>query len=137
MAYAGYFIKVGASEVELPLKFISPQTYNISPEQPLDLDSGRTLDGVLERTVLEHAPSKIEFETPSITNSDLAELSNILKNAYISDRERNLTVKYYNPADDDYLTGEFYVPTINYPINFIRTNNQIVYNPIRIAFIEY
>ena len=137
MAYSGYLIKVGSSEVEIPITYIKPESYTSAPDQPLDLDSTRAIDGVLHRTVLEHTATKIEFETPSLTDAQLTALWTIISDAFITTKERNLTVNYYDMLTGDYDTGEFYVPTVKPTINIIKPDNTIIYNPVRIAFIEY
>lgn len=128
MAFQGYLIKI--NNVTFPLKYMSVDTYNTIPNQMQDLDSYRDANGVLHRNVLPHKASKIEFNTPHLYLSDKIALQE-----FFTDR-KNVTVEYWNDESNTYQSGKFYVPDITYEIYQVTSNN-ILYKPIRIAFIEY
>lgn len=139
MAFNGYLIKIGGSSgTILPMKYIKLSGYNITPNQRMETEAKRTLDGILHRSTVEHTASKIEFTTPNITNLDVDEMMTLFRNAWSSTIERKLTLEYYENETNSYKTGEFYMPDIKFEIDHIETaTNVIVYKETRVAFIEY
>lgn len=138
MAFSGYLIKVGASAVEIPLRYMRAETYSVTPNQRLEWSAERDTTGVLHRETVSNMPPKIEFNTPLMTNSDIAALNAILNAAYSNTAERRLTVNYYDPETDSYKTHECYMPDVQYSIRNVDTvNNVINYEELRYAFIGY
>lgn len=136
MSFKGYLLKVGG--VELPLKFIRYETYKITPDQRMDLDTTRVQTGELVRTVLAHTATKVEFETPSMNNIQQAELMKLLRDSWVDAKERKVNVEYYDMETDGYKTGVFYMPDISWTIRNIDQRLLVInYNQTRIAFIEY
>lgn len=140
MAFNGKLVqlKTGANYVDFPLRYMKAESYKVTPDQRLEVQATRATTGVLHRNTVNHTASKIEFDTPPITNNEVSSINTLLSNAYTDSLQRQLDLKYYDPLSDSYKTGTFYVPDINFEINRVDTNtNTIYYNPIRIAFIEY
>lgn len=138
MAYAGYLIKLqtGSTWVEFPLSAIKVESYKVTPHQRMESEAARSVTGVLHRTTCAHTASKIEFETPSMTNVKWAELHSLLSNAYTSTLRRDITIEYYSPDDDDYHGANCYMPDIAFTI--LRADaSTVLYDSIRLAFIEY
>ena len=138
MAFSGYLIKVGTTPVEIPLKYMRAETYQVTPNQRLEWSAERDVTGVLHRETTPNMPPKIEFETPLMTNSDIVALNTILQNAYTVVAERKLPVTYYDPESDTYKTHDCYMPDVHYQIRNVDTvNNVINYEQLRYAFIGY
>ena len=139
MAYSGYLIKVGGSNgTNLPMKYIKLDGYNITPNQRMESEAKRSVTGVLHRTTVSHTATKIEFTTPTLTNTELNAMMTLFRNNWSSTAERKLTLQYYDMETDTYKEGNFYMPDINYKIDHIDTKLSLVYyKEIRIAFIEY
>lgn len=139
MAFSGYLIKVGGSNgTVLPMKYMRHESYKITPNQRLETDAKRDVTGMLHRNTVSHTATKIEFETPIITNIDLQAMLSILRSNWTIQLERKLNIQYYNEETDSYATAACYVPDIDYNIDHIDLNQNLVfYKPIRIAFIEY
>ena len=138
MAFTGYLIKVGSSEVEIPLKYMRAETYTVTPNQRMEWSAECDVNGYLHRVTVENKPPKIEFSTPLMTNSDIATLNAIFSAAYSVADERKLTVKYYDPETDSYKTHDCYMPDVHYSIrNVDAANNVINYEELRYAFIGY
>ncbi len=137
MAYSGYLIRLGGSGgVILPLKYMKLESYTAEPNQRMESEAKRAITGLLHRTTVEHTATKIEFETPIMTNRDINALNNMI-NSSMSDRHRkDITIQYYDNETDSYKTADCYMPDVKYPIMRIE-NNIIYYNSIRYAFIEY
>lgn len=124
--------------VPLPLKHVSYENYKVTPAQRIDLDSYTSETGELIRNVLSHTRSKIEFETPYINSAQWNQVITIIKNGYISTKERKIKLRYYSPEVDDYREGYFYRPDIEYTVRNVDKNTGVInYDSIRVAFIEY
>lgn len=139
MAFNGYLIMLGGPQgTVLPLKYMRYETYKITPNQRMDYNSTRDSSGVLHRTALAHTASKIEFNTPRMSNKDVDAMMRLIRNRWISSAERKLTLYYYDPETNDYKSGTFYMPDIDFTITNVDTaKNRIMYAETRIAFIEY
>ena len=139
MAYNGYLIKVGGSSgTILPMKYMKVGGYTITPNQRLETEAKRAVTGLLHRNTVAHTATKIEFETPNITNSDVEDMMTLFRNAWTSTIERKLKLEYYDMETNSYKVGDFYMPDIKFMIDHIKDNvNVIVYKETRVAFIEY
>lgn len=130
MAFQGWLIKING--VEFPSwKFIQLSTYKSTPNQKQDEDSYRDADGLLHRNILPHTCSKIEFNTPHMHLDRKTEFQ-----SFFSSGRETLTLDYWNDEINDYSSGTFYTPDISYEI-YSHSKDDIIYKPIRVAFIEY
>lgn len=125
---------------KLSYKYAQPSGINITPNQMQDIDSYVNGNGKLKRTVLQHSRTKMEWSTPYLTYEDKVKLLALINNAFkygsgIAD-QRKCHVRYYNDLKDDYETGDFYIPDIQFSYHSIYAGKPL-YLPIRIAFIEY
>lgn len=137
MSYAGYLIKLGGpGGTILPDKFIKAEGYEITPNQRMETEAKRSVTGVLYRSTVEHTATKIEINTPNMTNTDVAELMALLRSFWTSNIERKLVLEYYDIETDSYKTGTFYMPDIKFHISHADSNS-ITYKETRLAFIEY
>ena len=137
MSYSGYLIKLGGSSgTELPMKYIKVTGYNITPNQRMESEAKRDVTGLLHRVTVSHTATKVEFNTPVLTNSDIDAMMTLFRNNWSSTAERKIKLYYYDMETDSYKTGTFYMPDIKFQIDHIE-NNVIYYAETRIAFIEY
>lgn len=135
MAFNGtYLIKVGSTA--LPMKYMKLEGYDITPNQRMESEAKRAITGYLHRTTVAHTATKIEFNTPPMTNLDLNAMMSIFRGAWSSTIERKLDLEYYDMETDSYKTGTFYMPDIKFSIDRIN-GSLIYYKETRIAFIEY
>ena len=139
MAYAGYLIKLGGSNgTTLPMKYVALESYQCTPNQRMESKATRSVTGVLHRTTVSHTASKIEFNTPPLTSTDVGALNTLLQNAFTDSLERKLTIYYYDMESDSYKEAEVYMPDVQFTINRVdNVNNVVYYNSVRYAFIEY
>jgi len=139
MAYSGYLIKLGGSGgTVLPMKYMKVGEYNITPNQRMESEAKRSVDGVLHRTTVAHTATKIEFNTPNLTNLDVDTMMTLIRSNWVSTDERKLILEYYEMETNSYKTGNFYMPDIKFQIDHIdNTRNLVYYKETRIAFIEY
>ena len=139
MAYSNSngLIKVGGSGgTKLPMKYIKTESYDITPNQRMESEAKRSVMGVLYRTTVDHTATKIEFNTPNMTNTDMNAMMTLFRNNWTNSQERKITLQYYDMETDSYKTGEFYMPDIKFQISHVE-GNVITYKETRIAFIEY
>ena len=132
MAYNGYLLKVDGKQI--PNKFIQLSTYSITPNQRMESSAERDTTGMLHRETCEHTATKIEFNTPYIKGTDVAQLNQILGIA--NNLPRNVSVEYFDPETQSYKSADCYVPDIQYTI-YNEQNSDLLYAPIRYALIEY
>ena len=139
MSFAGYLIKVGGSSgTVLPMEYMKHASYKCTPNQRMESEAKRAVTGLLHRTTVAHTATKIEFETPIMTNRDVADVMSIFRNAWTSSQERKLEIEYYNEELDDYSEATVYMPDVQFSIDHIDLEtNTVYYNSFRIAFIEY
>lgn len=135
MAYSGFLIKVG--DYIIPdNKYIFAKSYNVT-RNVQDLDSYRDANGVLHRTALDHAPIKVEFETPPmLTDITFGELMWNISRNYISYSERKVLATVYVPELNGYVTQEMYMTDPKASI-YSTKDGRIYFNAIRFAFIGY
>ncbi|MBQ3558253.1 MAG: hypothetical protein IJA07_01910 [Agathobacter sp.] len=136
MAFNGYLLKMG--EEIFPLSFVFKESYKVVPNRRQDLDSTRNANGKLQRNVLDHMPSTISFQTKPMWSDELNEMMSFIRSHFSVEKEKKMILEYYCPDTDDYKTGEFYVPDIEYSISRVDLeNNKIFYNGFQLEFIEY
>lgn len=135
MAFSGYLVKVGTYEI--PLSYMRYESYQIT-YYTQDLDSYRDSDGVLHRNALQHKVGKLEFNTPIMSNSVFSTFMSSLQGQMSDPTEKKVSVKFYVPEDDAYVTQDMYIPDVVTKIrNVDDVNNTISYQETRIAFIGY
>lgn len=140
MAFNGKLLelKTNGSWVNFPMDYIAFESYTITPDQRMESSANRATSGKLVRSTVEHTASKIEFNTPPITNKESGIIYGLFYAAFTNVLERKLEARYYDPETDSYKTGEFYVPDREYPIYRVDlTTNTIHYKSLRFALIEY
>ena len=139
MAYNGYLIKLGGSGgTILPMQYIKVGEYNITPNQRMESEAKRSVTGYLHRSTVAHTATKVEFNTPIMTNRDMDNLMYLIRSAWSNTLERKLNLEYYDMETNSYKTGTFYMPDIKFNISRIDEDlNLVIYNETRFAFIEY
>lgn len=129
--FEGWLLKVNG--VELPTKYIRADTYTVTPDQETDLDDYTDNDGIFHRNILPAKATKIEFNLIPLR---LAQLQKIFEIIPLEDNE--VQIEYWNPRKFAYQSGRAYVPDVFFePYMVYREIKDILYNEIRIAFIEY
>lgn len=138
--FDGWLIAVvtNGTPVEIPLRFMRAETYSVTPDQRMEWSAERDVSGLLHRETVQNTPPKIEFETPLMTNSDIATLNGIIQAGFTNVLARKLTIRFYDPEKDEYWDWECYMPDVKYEIRNVDAANKIInYEQIRFAFIGY
>lgn len=129
--FEGWLLKVNG--VELPTKYIRADTYTVTPDQETDLDDYTDNDGIFHRNILPAKATKIEFNLIPLRLAQLRKVFDIIP---LEDNE--VQIEYWNPRKFAYQSGRAYVPDVSFePYMVYREIKDILYNEIRIAFIEY
>lgn len=132
--FKGYLLKFG--DVEFPQKYLAKMP-KFTPNQRTEAEAYTDANNLLHRTTIDKYRTKIELETVSGLNlKQKIEIQNIINNSMTNSVERKCTVEYWNDEINNYSTGDFYIPDIEYNIDHI-TNNTIYYAAISVHLIEY
>ena len=145
MAFSGYLIAFTDNSnnlIKFPNKYIRFESYEIAPNQRLDLDSTRDTTGVLHRNVLAHTATKVSFNMPAMNNTELQNALTYFTNAWgynTGDTQaRKCKVTYWNEMKNTYESMICYMPDIKFTIwNLDENTNVINYGETKISFIEY
>lgn len=126
---------------KLSYKYIQPNGNLImTPDQMQDINSYVNGNGCLKRKVLKHHRTKIEWNTPYLTYEDKCKLIKAMRTGYKqgegSYESRTIHARYYNDWEDDYSTGKFYMPDVQFQYGGLY-HGAPMYLPIRLALIEY
>ena len=136
-----YFVKIvnakTGEETPIPNKYISIASYVSTPHQRQDLDSFQDNQGRLHRNTLSHTRSKLEWNTPPLTERELLDLQNILNSGIINSKERKSKIIHYCFDTHTYEKSEFYTPDITFTPLRIMPNGEVLLDKVRLAFIEY
>lgn len=134
MPFEGYLLKFGTQI--LPHKYIRLSSYDTTPNQRTELSAVRDNNNYLCRVTSPNHKTTIKFSTISLSLDEKTEIQAIMSNGLVNEIERKYKVTYWNDETNSYITSEFYMPDVNYPIKKIEGEN-IEYNPISYELIEY
>lgn len=122
---------------EIPNKYVIEGSYKIAPNRRQDLDTYRDADGILHRTALSHTATTIEFSTGYLYESEMNELMAGIRSNYINYNERDANCTYFDPENNSYKTGHFYLDSnTQWGIKQI-LNGEKIYDSVKFAFVEY
>ena len=113
--YKGYLLKV--KDQIFPMKYIKSETYTSTDNQRSELKAYRNTNNYLIRQTSPNFKTKIEFETPPLL-------------------QRKIKITYWNSEDLTYKNAVVYMPDISYTIKN-QMRNELLYNPLKMEFIEY
>ena len=137
MAFNGTLLKLGG-EV-FPMRWIEYDTYKVVPNRRQDLNPFRNANGVLQRNVVAHEPTTIDFSLRSMYNKDIASVMSFIRSKYTNVKEKKLIIQYYDPEYDNYNDGSFYLdPNVEFPIKTINIEKKVIkYGQIKLSFVGY
>lgn len=135
MAFDGYLMKFGSDA--LPTSLLTVSSYKITPDQRTEMDAWRDSNNLLHRVTAVNHKTKIEFNTkPLLTIAEKQTLFNVISRGLLDARQRKYSLTYWDTETDVYKTGTFYMPDTDYTVSDVR-NGVIIYDSLRLAFIEY
>ncbi len=133
--YKGYLMKFNG--VEFPNNYLLE--YSSTPDRRIDVDSERDNLGNLHRSVLAVGKTVIRFSTHILSLDEKISMQRYIQNAINANgipEERKCFVEYWNDESNNYDTGWFYIPDIEYKVMDAEANG-IIYYPISFELIEY
>lgn len=115
-------------------KQLECMTYQFA-KMELDLDSGRNLNGVMERNVLAHHPRKLTVTFAPMNQAEMKSLLNTIDNP-------TLTVVAFDPFAGSNTTMTMYhgdlIPEIYWNgINPTTNKQEILYKEFKVELVEY
>lgn len=136
MAFDGWLIKFGSTA--LPNRYL--EQYKETPNQRLELDAYRDVAALLHRETSPNYKSKIVIPIRRLYLGEKIVVKAIVDAGIVSggERERKVSVTYWNSEEMDYRSGVFYMPDIEYTISRVNEHKlDMVYEPFEIQLIEY
>lgn len=134
MAYNGYLIRLGTYSI--PLSVIQASSYKVTRASQ-DYDSYRDANGTLHRFALDNFVPKVEFNIrPMLTNTDIAEIMENIRNNMTNAVERSFNASIYLPETDSYIEQKVYMADFS-PEMYYADGTKIQYKSFRMAFIGY
>ncbi|MCH5202749.1 MAG: hypothetical protein J1F17_06040 [Oscillospiraceae bacterium] len=134
--FKGYLLYFPKIKKYFPHGLIAKETYQSTPLQRTEVKAYRDSNNTLHRVTSPNYKTKVTFNTVALDLSQLEEIQNLLKSAYINTSQRKLKVTYWDDELLKYRTMTAYIPDTTYTIKTI-TKNNINYSAITITLIEY
>lgn len=138
MAFSGYLLKRTADNKEFPHKYIALESWKSKPNQREEIKAYRD-DNTRELTRVTAAGRKTSFSfelRPKLTLAQKQEIQDFFTSVEVDPDQRKIQLTYWNDEDNDYKTGYFYRPNMEFPIYKI-TKNDIIYDKMTLEFVEY
>jgi hypothetical protein len=134
--FKGWLIKFGSKT--LPNKFLSYDNYTATPNQRTEVEAYRDLNNLLHRDTSPNFKTKIEFDTRPLYLAEKIEMQAVFASGLVNRSQRKYNVTYWDDEQNTYKSGVFYMPDVEYKIiNVDEETNNILYNKMRFALIEY
>ena len=139
--YAGYLLKFGS--VVLPNSFLLADGWKSKPNQRVDIEAYRDANVLLHRETSANYKTQLTFNVRSMNLIEKMAFNEAINQAIVgveNNRQRRVKVTYWNDEINDYKTGVFYIPDIEYTIH--TTNDKpghynVYYKPFQVKLIEY
>ena len=127
--FEGWLLKINGFDMT---PYIHAGSYKATPDQQTDIDDYTDNEGIFHRNVLPAKATKIEFDIKPVHLADKIKI----QAAFPTRTE--VSVEYWNDEKNQYQTGRKYIPDITFePYMVYRKLKDVLYNPIRVAVIEY
>lgn len=124
-----------------PLQYIQYNTYKANPNQREEIKAYRD-DNTrnLTRVTASGKKSTIEFKTRKLHLHEKMDIQSWIgeaeENTQEAHEQRKIQLQYWDDEENQYKTGYFYIPNIEYTIVRI-TREDIIYGELTIKFVEY
>lgn len=115
----------------------SPSPPFVFSKKELDIDSGRNLDGVMERNILSHHPRTLSLKFPSMNGKQMKSLLSILDNPIMN-------IKAFDPFINDVQTvtmkvmhGDLTTSLDRFIWDYEKNKPLAIYNEFSVELVEY
>ena len=132
--FLGYLLKCNNNTDN---SWLLASSYKSTPNQREEIKAIRdenTRD--LTRVTAEGTKTVIQFQTLPVDLAGKKKIQKFFNDAMTDKLQRKVTVTYWNDQDNDYKTSSFYLPDIEFNIDYIDETN-IYYSPLTFKLIEY
>ena len=137
--FQGWLIKFG--DVQLPNSFLLADGWEGTPNQRLEVDAYRDANMLLHRETSSNYKTKLKLNIRETSLAERMALNNVIGLATLSiteQKERKVSITYWNDETLTYESGVFYMPDITYVIhNLDEERLDMEYNPFSISLIQY
>lgn len=137
-AFRGYLLKAVSTGQIFPHECMKLETWDSTPNSREEIKAFRdenTRD--LTRVTAAGKKSSFQFQTrPKLHLAQKQAVQSFFTDAEVDYTQRKVELEFWNDEDNEYKTGYFYRPDIQFPIYKI-TDTDIIYKEITIECVEY
>lgn len=134
--FQGWLLKFGNKV--LPNKYLAYDDYTATPNQRTEVEAYRDLNNLLHRDTSPNFKTKIDFNTRPLWLAEKIEMQRVFTSGLVNKGQRKYNVTFWDDEENTYKTGVFYIPDVDYKIiNVDEETNNILYNKMRFALIQY
>ena len=142
--FKGYLFKKtvtqGTTSVDVPFpnKYIALNSWSSTPNQREEIKAYRDDNSRnLTRVTAQGKKSKFSFKTrKNLRLAEKQEIQQFFTSSEVDANQRKIQLTYWNDDDNQYKTGYFYRPNMDFKIIKI-TNDNIFYDEMSFEFVEY
>lgn len=137
MAFEGWLIKFGESV--MPVQYIAPSSYDITPEKRNVIDDWKDNNGKTHYDIFQARKVDVEFTTKlGLRQKELEEIQKILTAGLLNEHEGKYDITVWNPHNSNYKHIEAKADDVKYPMRKVDPENKdILYDGIKFGFREY
>lgn len=137
-AFKGYLLKAIATNKILSGDYINTSSWKTTPNQREEIKAWRDDNSRdLFRITADGQKSTFSFETVEGLNLEQKiAFQKFFTDAETNAKERKIQLEYWNDEDNDYDTGYFYRPNMEFTI-LEYTSKDIIYSSMSFEFVEY
>ena len=137
--FQGWLIKFG--DVQLPNSFLLADGWESTPNQRIEIDAYRDANVLLHRETAANFKTKLKLNIRDMTLDERTAFNNVIGLASLPEednRQRKVSVTYWNDETLQYVSGVFYMSDTTYGIHRLDDNkNDIEYNAFTLTLTEY
>jgi len=138
--FLGYLFKAVSTNKVFPLEYIKWEGYKGTPNQREEIKAYRDENTRnLHRVTATGKKSRIDFTVrEGLHLADKKAVQKWFTDAESSAAERKIQIQYWNDEDNQYETGYFYRPDIEFEIKKVLPEERdIIYKELAITLVEY
>lgn len=135
--FQGWLLKSG-NDI-FPHYCIKLESWSSTPNQREEIKAYRD-DNTRELTRVTASGKKTAFSFTTIDGLHLDEKLEIMDWFYSHEsnhHQRKISLTYWNDEENQYKSGYFYRPNMDFPIKKIATSDDIIYGELKFEFVEY
>lgn len=137
VAFEGWIIKFG--ETILPVTYIAPASYDVSPEKRKVIDDWTDNNGKMHYDIFQARKVDVEFTTKlGLNQKEVEDIQKILASGLLNEHEGRYDITIWNPHNSTYKRIEAKADDVRYPMRKVDSvRKDIIYDGIKFRFREY